>query len=220
MAQEHVSANALIDEQSLRIAQKEWRQFRRVHNFGGPADCQQDKDTFLAMRCSQFMAWTPAVKSSYEQDLDDAVAEGRNLLAEKYAYMMRETAPEEYARLADQLPAVSAGKKALINRIIGYVVDWSSEMQDKYPWLMATSRPVHAGQGGYATSIETYTRGELSTYSEQTLALLLDHYQAMKARNINIHEVTVGVTVRLYGFESLEQAEALIEQRMSRDPAD
>ena len=88
-------------------------------------------------------------------------------------------------------------------------------MQDKYPWLMATSRPVHTVQDSLGTSIETYTWGELSTYSERTLSLLLEHYQAMADREINIHEVTLGITVRLYGYDSLEQAEETAEKRLS-----
>lgn len=215
MAQEHCSNSALIDAQSMGLAQKEWKQFQKVHNYGGPAACQSDKDTFLVMRCSQFAACPPAVKASYECDLDHAAAAGRNLLTEKYAYMMRDTAPVEYAELAGQLPTISPEKEKLIKGIVAYVLNWSAEMQDKYPWLMATSRPVHTVQDSLGTSIETYTWGELSTYSERTLSLLLEHYQAMADREINIHEVTLGITVRLYGYDSLEQAEETAEKRLS-----
>ena len=216
MAQGNMPGTGLIDDQALALAQKEWRLFQRVRNYGGPAACQFHQDTFLAMRCSQFMAWPPVVRERYERDLDQAAAEGRNLVAEKYAYMMRDTFPKEYAALADRLPAVSPQKEELVRRILSYVMAWSEEMEKKYPWLMAVSRPVHAGQDALGTSIETYTRGELETFSMQTLALLLEHYQEMSARRINIHEVTVGITVRLYGFQSLEDAERLVEQRMGK----
>lgn len=205
----------LIDNQTLELVQKEWKLFRRVRNYGGAAPCQVQKDTFFIMRCSQFMAWPPAVRASYERDLDTAAGEGRNLLAEKYAYMMRDTFPAEYAALADKLPPLSPQKEKLIADILPYVLAWSEEMEEKYPWLMSVSRPVHTDQDPFGTSVETYTRGELETYSEQTLAMLLDHYRIMVQQNINIHEVTVGITARLYGYQSLEQAEEQVEKRMT-----
>lgn len=215
MLRRRIEEAEIIDEQALELAKWEWKLFRRVRNYGGPADCQSQKDTFLAMRCSQFMAWSSSLKASYGRDLEEAAAQGRNLLAEKYAYMMRYTFPEEYAALADRLPAASQAKQNLIESIIPIVLKWSEEMKEKHPLLMATSRPVYSSQDFLGTSIETYTRGELETYSERTLAMLLNYYQTMAAQNINLHEVTDSITVRLYGFDSLAQAEELAEQHIS-----
>ena len=63
----------------------EWIQFQQVHNEGGRASCQDDRETFEIMRKSQFLAWTEEVLESYLQDLRDAWKEGWNLLTEKYA---------------------------------------------------------------------------------------------------------------------------------------
>ena len=61
----------------------EWIQFQQVHNEGGRASCQDDRETFEIMRKSQFLAWTEEVLESYLQDLRDAWKEGWNLLTEK-----------------------------------------------------------------------------------------------------------------------------------------
>ena len=41
-----------------RIFLIEWEMFKNVQNFGGTAQCQQNKKTFLIMRMSQMAAWT------------------------------------------------------------------------------------------------------------------------------------------------------------------
>lgn len=197
----------LIEDDALRIAEKEWPLFTRVHNAGGQAVCQTRPAIFMTMRCSQFMAWTPALRLSYECDLDAAIAEGRNLLEEKYAYMMAYTHSDEFARLRPCLPSVSPEKAALINSLIDITLHWANEMAHKYPALMRSSRPISSDQDGWDTSIETYSRGEMMTYSEHTLACMLEHYRHMKAQGINLLEVTDGITARLYGYDSLAEAE-------------
>lgn len=84
--------NQLIKE----IVEMEWQQFQNVHNEGGRASCQDDKETFEIMRNSQFLVWNEEVLKSYLADLQDAWADGWNLLTEKYARMMESTAPKEY----------------------------------------------------------------------------------------------------------------------------
>lgn len=70
------------------VIEMEWQMFDRVNNQGGRADCQDDAWTFYVMRYSQFSAWPLQLISSYRQDVEDAAKQGRNLLTEKYAYMM------------------------------------------------------------------------------------------------------------------------------------
>jgi len=203
-----------VDEQILRLVEKEWELFRRVQNKGGPADCQSDRRTFFIMRCSQFMAWSPEVRICYEQDLDAATAAGRNLLTEKYAHMMRYTFPEEYAALKDRLPKVPAEAENLIGQILKLVLNWAVDMERKYPWLMAVSRPIDSTQDARGTSIETYTRGELATYSVKTLAALLAYYTAKHEAGINLQEATVGISAQFYGYSSLEQANEIFRNKL------
>lgn len=79
-----------------RLIEREWTLFDKVHNIGGRASCQDDRKTFFIMRGSQFLSWNVPLLESYENDLRAAQAEGRNLLAEKYGYMMMWTSPKEF----------------------------------------------------------------------------------------------------------------------------
>ena len=79
----------------------------KVQNCGGRAHCQDDWETFRLMRTSQMRAWNQPMLDSYLDDLRSAQTEGRNLLCEKYAYMMERTNPAEYAAqmcIRDRLP--------------------------------------------------------------------------------------------------------------------
>jgi hypothetical protein len=58
------------------------------------------------------------------------------------------------------------------------------------------------------TSLETYLRGELSTYSQKTLELYYDHLSQQESENINGSEITLEHTVKQYGYASLKIANA------------
>ena len=101
---------ALIDE----VIEREWEQFQYVQNEGGRASCQDDHETFVIMRKSQFMNWTQELLESYRQDLIEAEAAHWNLLTEKYARMMESTAPVcgigRYSSEAEQRAYPDAGR--------------------------------------------------------------------------------------------------------------
>lgn len=63
------------------------------------------------------------------------------------------------------------------------------------------------------TSVQTYQKGELLTYSENTLRLLKDHLFTLKAQGISLaKEITAG-SICSYGFTSLEEAEEFLANR-------
>ena len=95
------------------IVRIEWEMMDKVQNCGGRAHCQDDWETFRLMRTSQMRAWDQPLLDSYLDDLRSAQTEGRNLLCEKYAYMMERTSPAEYAVLRDYLPVPSLEKEWL-----------------------------------------------------------------------------------------------------------
>ena len=66
----------------------EWDMFSNVHNTGGKASCQNDKDDFVIMRKSQFSIWGDDTLASYLADLVKAQQDRRNLMSEKYGFMM------------------------------------------------------------------------------------------------------------------------------------
>jgi len=62
----------------------------------------------------------------------------------------------------------------------------------------------------YGTSFETYLRGELGTYSEQTLQAYQNMIQAYAQAGKNITVDTMDQTAKLYGYPDLDTAERML----------
>ena len=199
---------ALIDE----VIEREWEQFQYVQNEGGRASCQDDHETFVIMRKSQFMNWTQELLESYRQDLIDAEAAHWNLLTEKYARMMASTAPEQYAELEPVLPKRSKERIQMQEEMIAQQMRWEEDFAKRFPAIASTGRVIHTSEDTpWDTSIETYARGEISTYSDRTVGLL-----KMAADYENLSEKTLRNMTALYGYESLEAAEEQQRARLQR----
>jgi hypothetical protein len=202
------------EETTARIVETEWEMFQKVSNIGGRAACQDEWKTFEAMRRSQVAAWSEKALESYLKDLVAAEGEGRNLLTEKYGRMMKSTSPAEYGRIEHLLPALGGEVLTLIDSITAIVMRWEKELADMYPSVLSSGRPIHSSEDSpHVTSFETYLRGELSTYSVRTHSLLLDHFVKLEEDGINGSELTLAHTVRLYGYGSLEEAEAILRKK-------
>ncbi len=199
------------DERSRLIEQivrQEWRQFDRVQNEGGRADCQDDWKTFEIMRSSQFLAWETPVLQSYLADLRAAEARGWNLLTEKYARMMESTAPERYAAMADRLPQRSARRLAEQEEVIAIHVRWNEAFAQRYPRYAASGRPLRTAEDTpWATSSETYLRGELGTYSDETFRLYRDMILRRRDAGESFVEEIARNQARRYGCASIAEAE-------------
>ena len=188
------------------ISEAEWQMFDKVQNEGGRAACQNDARTFAIMRYSQFAPLPQDVLESYRDDLEQAAQVGRNLLAEKYAYMMEYTDPATFDRtLRDHLPAVSAYKQELCARIANRLIRDEQQFAARYPALHAQGRPTEGAQVD-DVSVHVYALGELKTYSERTLERYDAWLRAHPEENISIS--VHRVMVQLYGYDSLEAAEA------------
>ena len=138
------------------IVDIEWTMFDQVHNIGGRASCQEDPRTFFIMRSSQLRAWSPDMRESYGRDLLQARKMGRNLLSEKYGFMMERTSPLEYAQTRVRLPARSPEKLAQIDRSCSVHVGWMKEMSSRYPYLAGRGRATQRHEDTpYTTSFET-----------------------------------------------------------------
>lgn len=184
----------------------EWQMFDKVQNEGGRAACQNDARTFAIMRYSQFAPLPQDVLESYRDDLEQAAQVGRNLLAEKYAYMMEYTDPATFDRtLRDHLPAVSAYKQELCARIANRLIRDVQQFAARYPALHAQGRPTEGAQAD-DVSVHVYALGELKTYSERTLERYDAWLRAHPEENISVS--VHRVMVQLYGYDSLEAAEA------------
>lgn len=210
---EAAAAQAEVLEQQEALVQQivklEFSEFDKVKNEGVRAGCQDDWETFSIMRKSQYLTWPLAMLQQYWSELQAASQRGWNLLTEKYARMMESTAPEEYATLQKELPAISEQKKALCEAIVSIQVSWMEDFAKQYPKLASQARHIHTSEDtAWNTSYETYLRGELLTYSET----LLQQYGAwivqLHRSGKNLAEMTMLNTAAFYHYSSLAEAEA------------
>ncbi len=194
------------------IIDLEWEMFQNVRNEGGVADCQKDQETFRIMRYSQFQTWNDELLESYYQDLLEGKNSGWNLIMEKYARMMETTAPKKYEEIAHILPMIDDQRKELMEVVIGIQVKWMENFAKEYPGLSQNARHIHTFEDQEEdTSFETYLRGELCTYSDHTFKLYCEFILNLVKQNQNLTKMTIENTVKLYGYESLYNAEKKIK---------
>ena len=192
-----------------QIVKLEWQQFDKVRNDGGRADCQDNWRTFSIMRKSQYLTWNEELLRSYLTDLKLADQGGWNLITEKYARMMKSTAPEMYAELEDKLPIRSPERQQIAEEIIKIQIAWMEEFAEKHPKMAGNARSIHTYEDNtFNTSYETYLRGELGTYSEETFILYGRFITDLMNRGINLAYETMNQTALLYGYKSVEDAES------------
>ena len=197
-----------IQELAEEITQREWKMFHNTQNIGGQASCQNDRETFEIMRKSQWETCNTAVLNSYLADLIKAKESGNNLLTEKYARMMKYTMPEEYEKIKDKLPEISDKKQEITENILKIYLPWRKEVNKNYPKLSNAGRPLEKDDDTRTvTSVETYYRGELLTYSEKTLELYYLYILDCVRDGRNLVYDNLENTVKMYGYSSLEDAE-------------
>lgn len=193
-----------------QIVAKEWPMFQNV-NGGDHVSCQENEETFRAMRAAQFSAWSAGAAASYLRDLEQAEAAGRNLIREKYIRMMASTDPEGYEAFKGELPGLSAAQEALIGELWAHLLAQTERMRQQFPALAMGGRPLRASEetDGWA-SIETYQLSELRTYSEATLEVLLAHVEALERQGVDIVRRIQENSVTCLGYRSLDEAERAI----------
>ena len=77
-----------------------------------------------------------------------------------------------------------------------------------YPKLSGNMRTIRTSSDtSFNTSYETYLRGELCTYSEKTMVLYASFIIGLLKAGRNLAIEIMGNTAKLYGFESLKEAE-------------
>lgn len=208
-AQEH---SGDVREVIEKIVNTEWEMFQVTRNEGGRADCQNNYNTFTLMRRSQFMAWNEELLRSYLSDLEDGERTGRNLVTEKYARMMKSTAPQEYEGFKDSLPPIDDDRRTIAEQVIAIQVGWLEEFVARYPALAGQIRYIHTSEDTpYDTSAETYLRGELDTYSKDTFILYCRYVIGLYQSGKNLNEMIMENTVLQYGYKSLEDAQRRME---------
>jgi hypothetical protein len=161
------------------------------------------------MRLAQFEAWSFDALNSYLLDLRRAEESGVNILEEKYINMMAETDPDLYVKLAETHGELHGEVKELVAGIMALLMRQTAALFRRYPCITSRGRPLNARENELdATSIETYQRGELLTYSQSTLKALLAHINALALRDISFVENILLNSIRFYGFNTLDEAES------------
>ena len=187
-----------------KILEKEWKYFSNLNNIGGRADCQDNREDFIIMRKSQWETFNEETLLSYLEDLNSK----NNPLFQKYAQMMKYNSPEEYKKIKDILEKASDEKTDLVNKIMFIYMEWEKEFFERYPIFSSMGRPLYSSEDDdIETSIETYLRGELLSYSEKTLKLYLNYVIDNKEKNINLAIKNMDNLARMQGFNDSDEVE-------------
>lgn len=203
---EAMSEEELVDY----LVALEFDTFDKTRNEGGRASCQDDFETFEIMRKSQYLTWTREMLISLICDFQENNAAGWNMITEKYGRMMESTAPEEYEKIKSRFPKVSEEKRAIVEQVVAIQVKWMEEFADKHPNVSMRGRRIHTAEDTfYATSAETYLRGELLTYSDRTLELYARFVVRLAREGKNLTEMIMYHTIQMYGYEKFEDVKEL-----------
>ena len=196
-------------EKVEKILQLEWDMFQKVENIGGRASCQEDFETFYIMRRSQYENWTDEMLDVWTKYVEESEVAGRNLLSEKYARMMQYSDLHYYNKhLKHKLPVTPVKIFRLINEIVEQLILWEEDLGKRYPLVVGTGRPLRSEEDYKGqTSLETYARGELETYPEELLILYRDYVKDLASKGISLSENNQLTMVKLYGYETIEEAE-------------
>ena len=168
-----------------RIVEYEWEMFQKLTTAQKKLECRNNKYMFLLMRLSQWSVYPLNVQTSYLNDIHEALSENRNLLFEKYAYIMILSGHFIECEIRNILPIVKKEKEELVNKIIKHHRFWYNSVMEKLPITASTGRPIVYDRMG-EIDIYTYLKGELFTYSMNTLKNILETENMMMTQNKNL----------------------------------
>lgn len=204
-----------------KIITLEWKMFSSVNEGGPKASCQDDPVTFEGMRRAQFSAWSDEAVDCYLNDVESATATGRNLAMEKYIHMMKTTMPVQYEQLLDRVVYPSPAAVETAEKITAKMIEQTAILHEKYPYVSGSGRPLYSSADfqGF-TSVETYQKGELFTYSENTLNALWKHLCALEAEGKSLAKIILENSVTFYGYNDIDQAEEAMRKHAQSQPVE
>ena len=157
------------------VVSNEWEMFTNTNNIGRRSSCQDQKGNFIASRAAYWNMFDEQVLSSYLNDLSNAKSNKINLAAQKYGYMMESTDPYYFKTIKHLLVPVSNKKLKLVDSIMLIYMKWEESLISSS--LDNKNRVLYKQYDSkYNTSVETYMKGELTSYSEETLSLILAQF--------------------------------------------
>ena len=163
------------------IIEFEFDMFERVRT-SEPSLCQEQPETFRAMRGMTHSVLSTKTLQSYFEDLQKAKAEGRNLLTEKYA------------RMDNRIPPLKINP--IIDDIVEIEARWMEELSRKYP------HTFKLGPG-----FKIYLSSELETYSDQTLKLYFGDVSRAEKKGRNLTEERYAKLTKQMGYGSIDELE-------------
>lgn len=210
MKTKHMRRTSAKDSIVNQIIDLEWEMFQSVEAIGGRASCQNDADTFYIMRYSNYAVFDEDTLSSCREDFIRGKSQGRNLVMEKYGYMMEVTDPEYFnATLRERLPRIDALKTAKVKEICDAMENFDRRFAKEYPKFSGQGRTPSEVREKEA-SARVYLEGELKTYSVETLDKYMHAIRYMDGRGINPVSQIRKMSAGFYGYDSLEAAEESI----------
>lgn len=196
-----------------RIVQKEFVMLRKVNRRGGRAVGQDHFARFRDMRSGQLLVWPDRILNSYLSDLKQAEAVDRNLMFEKYAWMMKYAMPEEFKKVCRLLPDFGLARRLRMEETVGIQVVWAEEFAQMYPGIGTRGRLLHSAEDTPTqTSVETYARGELATYSDRTEKFYHDFVVECRRCGRNLTMEVRENQAHFLGWNSLEEVERRYQQ--------
>ena len=204
-----------MDTSVQELLDLEWRLFDAAPQAGQRPARPEDREQFCIIRSAQLSIWPPELRESWRQDLLNAQAEGRNLINEKYIYMLERVNQKQCDKLNLDLPAANIEKLWLVDWICTAEVAWQETLVQKYPHLTQNSRAIHTSADTRENvSFETFLCSELMCCSVNTLRLYARQVEKAQKSGRNLCETMLENTVRQLGYESLEAAEEGILSQM------
>ncbi len=152
-----------------------------------PSSCKDHPETFRVMRRMTHSVLSIETLESYFKDLQQAKAEGKNLLTEKYA------------RMDNLIPPLKTNPDIIkiINEIVETEADWMRDLSGRYPRTFKNE----------SVSFKNYLSSELETYSDQTLRLYRrDVYKAQREER-NLAEEAYTKLFQQIGYNSINGVE-------------
>ena len=174
-----------------RILDLEWAMFSRVKS-KGYASCQSAPAHFRNIRGSLLDTWTPELLEAYCADLELATAQGRNLLAEKYA------------RMEGQIPPLE--DDPAIDLILDVETRWQAEVRERFPTLYQHCCRSTA-ETGDGREFAVYLRAELETYGYETRQLYFVNVNNAERAGRNLGIEALQSLVHRGGGSTLNMAE-------------